>query len=68
MSLVLIRATQKPLTFWNLFGGVHKNKVLIKIQSLCYIHFISLKFFESTQKCWLFLNLLGSSKTMGIKC
>ena len=36
-------------------------KVLIKVQNLSFIHFISLKSFETTQKCLLFSNLLGSS-------
>ena len=37
------------------------DEVLIKIQNLSFIHFISLKFFETTQKCLLSSNLLGSS-------
>ena len=37
------------------------KKMFIKIQNLSFIHFIPLKFFETTEKCLLFSNSLGSS-------
>ena len=45
MSLKLIKATQKCLIISNLLS-VLINKVLIKIQNLYLIHFISLKFLK----------------------
>ena len=60
-TLIKLSCVSRKSRYFEIHHKVLIDKVLMKIQNLPFIHFISLKFFENTQKCLLYLNLLGSS-------
>ena len=59
LNKVILRIPQ--IQYFEIHHEVFIDKVLMKIQKLSFVHFISLKFFETTLKFLLYLNLLGNS-------
>ena len=60
-TLIKLSCVSHKSRYFEIHHEVFIDKVLMKIQKLSFVHFISLKFFETTLKFLLYLNLLGNS-------